>query len=67
MTISISIVDHSGLDRTGLSYIAAMRDFHKALDPHFGLRHHIGLALDPAPRRLLPLGNGLLLIAEVKP
>ena len=67
MTINVSVVDHSGLDRTGIAYIGAMRDFHKALDPHFGLRQHIGLALAPSPRRVLPLGGGLLLIAEVKP
>lgn len=64
MIVQTSVVDHSGLDRASLEYIRTMRDFHKALDPHFGLRTALGLSLAPPVCAVLPLGDGLLLVAR---
>lgn len=64
MTVQTSVVDHSGLDRASLEYIRTMRDFHKAIDPHFGLRMYLGRALAPPICSVLPIGDGLLLVAR---
>lgn len=65
MTISVSFVDHTGLDRSGLSYIAAMRDLHRALDSCWGLRQLLGPSLAPEPFTVTPLGGGLYAVTKV--
>lgn len=59
-TLRISYVDYSAVDRTSLAFIVALRDLHKAIDPHCRLRRMLGHSLTPARVTVHPLGGGLI-------